>query len=315
MPPHANRRRIRCCVRASRRASPCWWRAPWCCSRPPGGGTADARRHGRHRPGAAAGRQVSGRRQPRRLARADPASRRRPGAGRAAGSPNASAAAQFRSIDDLARVRGIGPRTLERIRPYLLPIPERRRVGESLNRVRLIRRRCKPRPHGRATHPRARHAISPRSPVRARRRSARGHRRAGAQAARGPPRAGADGRHRLGQDVHDGERHPAAAAADAGAVAQQDAGGPALPRVQGVLSAQRGALFRQLLRLLPARSVHSAARHLHREGRLDQRGDRPAAAGDDQLAGEPAGRDRRGQRVVHLRLGLAGGLQGDDGRR
>ena len=29
----------------------------------------------------------------------------------------------FRSHDDLARVRGIGPRTLERIRPYLLPIP------------------------------------------------------------------------------------------------------------------------------------------------------------------------------------------------
>jgi len=29
----------------------------------------------------------------------------------------------FRSIDDLERVRGIGPRTLDRIRPYLLPIP------------------------------------------------------------------------------------------------------------------------------------------------------------------------------------------------
>ena len=74
-------------------------------------------------------------------------------------------------------------------------------------------------------------------------------------------------------------------------------------------------LLRQLLRLLPARSVHPAARHLHRERRLDQRGDRPAAAGDDQRAGQPARRDHRGQRVVHLRLGLAGGLQGDDGRR
>jgi competence protein ComEA len=30
---------------------------------------------------------------------------------------------EFRSIEDLERVRGIGPRTLERIRPYLLPIP------------------------------------------------------------------------------------------------------------------------------------------------------------------------------------------------
>ncbi len=31
---------------------------------------------------------------------------------------------EFRSHDDLDRVRGIGPRTLERIRPYLLPIPD-----------------------------------------------------------------------------------------------------------------------------------------------------------------------------------------------
>jgi competence protein ComEA len=30
----------------------------------------------------------------------------------------------FRSVDDLARVRGLGPRTLDRIRPYLLPIPD-----------------------------------------------------------------------------------------------------------------------------------------------------------------------------------------------
>ena len=102
---------------------------------------------------------------------------------------------------------------------------------------------------------------------------------------------------------------------DAGPLAQQDAGRPALRRVQGVLSAQRGPLLRQLLRLLPARSLHSAARHLHREGRLDQRGDRPPAAGGDQRAGQPPGRDHRGQRLVHLRLGLAGGLQGDDGRR
>jgi competence protein ComEA len=29
----------------------------------------------------------------------------------------------FHSLDDLSRIRGVGPRTLERIRPYLLPIP------------------------------------------------------------------------------------------------------------------------------------------------------------------------------------------------
>ena len=85
-------------------------------------------------------------------------------------------------------------------------------------------------------------------------------------------------------------------------------------RVQGVLSAQRRPLLRQLLRLLPARGLHPAARHLHREGRLDQPGDRPAAAGGHQRAGQPPRRDRRGQRLVHLRPGLAGGLPGDDGR-
>ncbi len=31
---------------------------------------------------------------------------------------------EFRSVDDLSRVRGVGPRTLERIRPYILPIPD-----------------------------------------------------------------------------------------------------------------------------------------------------------------------------------------------
>lgn len=30
---------------------------------------------------------------------------------------------EFRSHEDLSRVRGLGPRTLERLRPYLLPIP------------------------------------------------------------------------------------------------------------------------------------------------------------------------------------------------
>ncbi|MBA3482737.1 MAG: helix-hairpin-helix domain-containing protein [Pirellulales bacterium] len=30
----------------------------------------------------------------------------------------------FRELEDLSRVGGIGPRTLERIRPYLLPIPD-----------------------------------------------------------------------------------------------------------------------------------------------------------------------------------------------
>ena len=58
--------------------------------------------------------------------------------------------------------------------------------------------------------------------------------------------------------------------ADAGHQPQQNARGPALRGVQGAFPAQRGRLFRQLLRLLPARSVHPAARHLHRERRQPQ---------------------------------------------
>ena len=37
----------------------------------------------------------------------------------------------FRDLDDLVRVRGIGSRTLERIRPYLQPIPKDANVATS----------------------------------------------------------------------------------------------------------------------------------------------------------------------------------------
>ena len=49
-----------------------------------------------------------------------------------------------------------------------------------------------------------------------------------------------------------------------------------------LLPRQRGRVLRQLLRLLPARGVHPVERHLHREGRLDQRRDRPPAPRGDQ---------------------------------
>ena len=35
----------------------------------------------------------------------------------------------FRDNDDLRRVRGIGPRTMERIKPYLLPMPGQHEVA------------------------------------------------------------------------------------------------------------------------------------------------------------------------------------------
>ena len=53
--------------------------------------------------------------------------------------------------------------------------------------------------------------------------------------------------------------HRAGAEAHPRPGAQQDAGRPALRRVQGVLPQQRGRVLRLLLRLLPAGSLHSAA--------------------------------------------------------
>ena len=35
----------------------------------------------------------------------------------------------FAQVEDLVRVNGIGPKTLEKIRPYLLPIPEEKDWG------------------------------------------------------------------------------------------------------------------------------------------------------------------------------------------
>lgn len=37
----------------------------------------------------------------------------------------------FRDIDDLQRVRGIGPRTVEQMRPYLLPLPDFEATAEN----------------------------------------------------------------------------------------------------------------------------------------------------------------------------------------
>jgi competence protein ComEA len=41
-----------------------------------------------------------------------------------------AASGPFRDHNDLRRVRGIGPKTLENIRPYLLPMPEERAVAK-----------------------------------------------------------------------------------------------------------------------------------------------------------------------------------------
>ena len=68
--------------------------------------------------------------------------------------------------------------------------------------------------------------------------------------------------------------------------------------VQGVLPQQRGRVLRLVLRLLPARGVHPAHRHVYREGHAGQRGHRAPAPLGDAVAADPARRAGR-------RLGVA----------
>ena len=71
------------------------------------------------------------------------------------------------------------------------------------------------------------------------------------------------------------------------------------------LPAQRRRVLRQLLRLLPAGSLRSAHRHLHREDLGDQRADRPdAPLGDPRLV-RARRRHHRRLGLLHLRHGLA----------
>src|SRR5260364_29043 len=65
----------------------------------------------------------------------------------------------------------------------------------------------------------------------------------------------AAGRDRLGQNLHDGQRHRAVGAACAGVCAQQNACGAVVRRVSRVLSAQCGRVLCFVLRLLPTGSL------------------------------------------------------------
>src|SRR5207245_1137020 len=65
---------------------------------------------------------------------------------------------------------------------------------------------------------------------------AAGGRRARALCSRGPAPRRPAWRHRVGQDLHDRQPHRQRGPPDAGDLAEQDPGGPALQRVQGVLS-------------------------------------------------------------------------------
>ena len=130
--------------------------------------------------------------------------------------------------------------------------------------------------------------------------------------ARARARSGAARRHRLRQDLHDGQDHRGDAAAGADPGAEQDARGAALRRVQELLPGQRGRVFRLLLRLLPARSLRAAHRHLYREGILDQRADRPHAPRRDARGAGARRRHHRRLGLLHLRHRLGRDLHRDD---
>ena len=124
-------------------------------------------------------------------------------------------------------------------------------------------------------------------------------------AGRGNPerraRPGAARRHRIGQDLHRRACDPPDQAADPDPRPEQDAGRPALWRDEGAVPRERGRIFRQLLRLLPARGLCPALRHLYREGKLDQRADRPHAPLGDARAAGARRCDHRRLGVLHLR--------------
>src|SRR3989304_5014992 len=108
-------------------------------------------------------------------------------------------------------------------------------------------------------------------------------------------------RHRLGQDLHHGERDLPTRAPCAGARAEQDARRAALFRVPRVLPGQRGRVLRLVLRLLPARGLRPGARPLHRKRLLDQRAHRADAPVGHQVADGAARRGDRGHGLGDLR--------------
>jgi hypothetical protein len=71
---------------------------------------------------------------------------------------------------------------------------------------------------------------------------------------------------------------------------------------------ERRRVLRQLLRLLPAGSLHSVERRLHRKRSHHQRRARQAAPRGHQVAVRAPRLRDRGQRQLHLRPGLAGSL-------
>ena len=171
-------------------------------------------------------------------------------------------------------------------------------------------------PCSRCSSPNARRAISRgrSAPFRvpAGRRPAAGDRRIvrGARTRRARP--GAARRHRLGQDLYDGACHRAHRPPGDHPGAEQDPGGAALRRDEELLPGERGRVFRLLLRLLPARGLRPAHRHLCREGIVAERADRPDAPLGDPGDPRTARCRRRRVGLLHLRHRLGRDLFADD---
>ena len=159
---------------------------------------------------------------------------------------------------------------------------------------------------------RGRPGVSRRLRIRAERRPAAGDRGSGQGRSRPGARPGAARRHRFGQDLHHGQGDRGDPAPGFGSRPQQDAGRAALWRVQELLPRQRGRVFRLLLRLLSARSLRPAHRHLYREGIRHQRADRPHAPFGDAGAARARRRHHCRLGLLHLRHRLGRDLHGHD---
>ncbi len=119
-----------------------------------------------------------------------------------------------------------------------------------------------------------------------------------------------------GQDLHDRARDRAGPAADAGDRARTSRSPPS-SRTSSARSSPttRSSTSSATTTTTNPRPTSPSDRHLHREGQLGERGDRAAAALGHRRAARPARRPDRGERLVHLRPGLARGVRGADPAR
>jgi hypothetical protein len=119
-------------------------------------------------------------------------------------------------------------------------------------------------------------------------------------------------RHRLGQDLHHGQCDRPRRAAPPSCSRPTRRWPRSCIRSSASSSRERGRIFRQLLRLLPARSLRAAARPVHRKGLVDQRAYRADAPVVHQVADGAARRRHRGHRVGHLRYRQSERIPPDD---